>query len=283
MPRGDTQSSCQLRGFLKFRDGRIADSITLRWHLSFGPQTKSGLIVTDRQGNFGITIKGVLHQNKQGQLTLTEESIRFGIHADEPALEAAKALLPLDLPRGEYDIGEIIFEQIPLVAMGVVLDDSGEPLGGVKFEFSLREKPGSPPMLWTVCSSTKTGKFEFHQQSLATETSVLITRDGFLPQTLTRSVGDDSWRVVLRRSSHLDGSFPYTKGEIDFALTTADGLVHKQPTKLRKSGGKAEFHFRDMASGPARIEIRVDGIVILDQSIQLQAGRAFRLPGPESH
>ncbi len=98
--------------------------------LDFGQRTVE--IPTDDEGRFELDQP--LQTTSQGQATLT---VYLPGPRGEERLSAARELPP-DLRPGLHDLGELTLELPPLLASGVVLDESGEPVAGMWVTPSVR-------------------------------------------------------------------------------------------------------------------------------------------------
>ncbi len=277
MPRGETEATCRITGTLRWRDGRPARFADTQWRITFGPQLFTGHTRTDHLGRFSVVIKGVLQDGAVGRLTLQRGLPPFfnAIAPDWPAKEEAHVVLPPDLPRGEFDAGSLTFRLLPVVARGRVLDEDGRPVGGVMIDFTVaRTREFREPWGYRVESRTNTGTFEIRCETDERRAKATFRKRGFLPRTFAFEIGRRNWRVVLRRSSGVLGNLLDVGEDVEIALTTSDGVTHRDDSRSwRDIRGGMGFAFTEVAPGPARILIRVDGRVLVRTTLDLPPGK----------
>ncbi len=124
----------------------------------------------------------------------------------------ARAPLPADAGQKGANLGTLLLTPLPLVARGVVVDETGAPIPSASLTFSQAEPTtdGQPEHWRTLFDLSRTaddrGRFEVHAPSLAGELRVGASSSDSVDQTpVTFQAGATDLTVVVTRGCRLNG------------------------------------------------------------------------------
>lgn len=158
-------------------------------------QRQSSAFLCDEEGRFKLRIDETWTpgSERMGLLSMTQ--------TDERGPLEAELDLSFDVPPGETDLGNVVFEGIPLLASGQVLDADGEPMAGAHAVAQYR-KSGSDEGSWqnvegAADTTGPDGWFTIYGEPLAKTLRISVRRRGFEGGQAPFEAGDREVQLVL--------------------------------------------------------------------------------------
>src|SRR5205814_41116 len=129
---------------------------------------------TDAQGRFRLLVPKWVAERHARRLLVMKDRRGVGTLEEIQAaasrpVRQARVELPLDLPKGDHELGDVVFKVPPLVASGLVLDEAGRPVPKAYVSLSSRtysvdtrpdKFPGENTLGWVSTESAPDGSFE---------------------------------------------------------------------------------------------------------------------------
>lgn len=185
---------------------------------------------TDAQGVFRAPWHHWLDDRQARTLHLAVARGRDGERRSQVAL-------PPNLPRQDWDLGEVALARVPLLAAGrVVSSDTGTPLAGVRIELASRDDTSeagrAEETRWaTVARSSVTtdarGEFVLRREHPTCPVRLQVYERGFLWETLAFEPGDERLELRMRRGGEVEGRLLLAEGTLPEQLDLE--LASEQP------------------------------------------------------
>jgi len=202
------------------------------------------LVRTDASGLFRVVVRAEVPPAERAELTLRATTRGRTADAD------ARLDLPRPLPPGETDLGVVQLRGAPLIASGVVVDESGEPVerAMVVLQRGSGGEPGAPAR-WTWVDGERTGAdgvFALYGALEPGEYGLSVSSGRHVAAALRPiAVGGGGLRIVLSSAGRIAGTVLVDEGvpadELQVRVTSLEGAG---PSGVRISWAVAEdAHF----------------------------------------
>ncbi|MEZ6197284.1 MAG: carboxypeptidase-like regulatory domain-containing protein [Planctomycetota bacterium] len=284
MPRADPAATCELLARVLGSDGRPRAQESFLGRLVFPdcldergePVAVRAYVHTDGFGGLIWRHRGALAPGRV-RFELWPEVQKAGISLWVPPVEIARRDLPGPVARGRTILGDLVLEAAPLVAAGLVLDETGNPLAGARVEIAVtRAGEGAAPMLYEVVSGAD-GRFELRGEMGAVSVRVKV-EDRNRPEMaeLEAPAGTDDLVLRLRAGGEVRGKIRFAPGATAaFRVELhAEGRILDAPARWENAAnGTFSFSFRGVPTGISRLVVReASGVAIWDAPVEVRAG-----------
>ncbi len=194
---------------------------------------------TDGEGRVWMPLLETWHEGLTLTLALTHRS---GSRGD---LEAA-ADLSRDFPRGETDLGDVVFRAPEVLVAGRVVDAKGTPVPGAQARIEAHGGPVRGPILWDFTRAD--GSFSFPESATSSDLRLAVFSSEFIPPEPREFVrGARDVVVVLERGGAVEGSVVPPPGLSPTAFQV-------QAVRVERDGS---FAVRGLAPGSVDFTLRL--------------------------
>jgi hypothetical protein len=172
-----------------------------------------GRLTTDAQGRF----RHETRELEEGQ-KIFEHSIKFTAKTEKFGECKATMELPIPLPPGDFELGEVILAPMPTLLAGLVLDPAGKPVDRAEVEVRWSEEYSPGRRQWrsgddTGARTKSDGTFQvLGELPPSSDYQVVVKHDGY--ETLFQSIalGSKAEELHLQKAATMFGSIQLPEG-----------------------------------------------------------------------
>jgi hypothetical protein len=272
-PDGAPLASVEFEGRSTY-PGAVDDTIAIRGR-------------TDPSGAFRVPLR-----RPRGEVKTARAELAVPAPPDGRPLLAERAL-PVPLPAGEIDLGDVTLAGAPVIFAGRVVDAAGEPVYWMMADLALICRQDSGPYVcgWPMrATSDHDGRFACYGRVPDGEYALSVFGQGYLRSPFVRlRLGDEHVEVVVRRPGSIAGALVLGEGvPASWFRIVADGPAARPADDLPTETNRVEVtprlggEFALDGLRPGEVDVRIElaggGAVLVVEDVRVHDGAETRDP-----